>query len=619
MSEDNNTSSSADNESKKYVINMENESLIENNVSLLSELTTVLLPTYRFKPKTKLAKRFEAENEDKTIIFSYATFFEETLAQNLYFFFGPLCLPVIQKICGEKGLRITGFKYGKIIGGDNKRLNNLEFSRWYKFRGHLIICFILVQIQQVKTFPETTVLPFICIYIPMITLFFRGVVIAIKYATIPRRRMRETRKTTRPLSAIWYDLSVFFLFRCPNEALAVEVDRAMWRADLTGEEMLEFADKIPHELMKQIDLRETSPQKTKTEDGKRPSDTDKSSDNKIIETTNKIPLRTVLKYACMTGTKGANGMSAFSKLRGTRSLYLLLPIIYLAVYYQKWWYERSITSYILEAYILIVGLQNIRWNLFANALFFPYIISIVFRSTRLRMNQYFELLLPYGIADSREYDFHQLNNVLSKLPPLTPTNENILIWNNGRRAIQKFGIFFRRRNELFIGIYFALLTVLAIYQFVDLFINPVNTFLPESALIIVFLTIYFIILLLLMIYEGIRLNKSRKLQTAALKTYLVNIKQDVIKQKKDIRTRQRRKLLEEGVLAEHKIAKLEKEASEFHKAVRCIDAEIEAEEATQKAKVMGLTVDVRMLEFVFAIISTTGYVLYEMFIRRSYA
>ena len=57
--------------------------------------------------------------------------------------------------------------------------------------------------------------------------------------------------------------------------------------------------------------------------------------------------------------------------------------------------------------------------------------------------------------------------------------------------------------------------------------------------------------------------------------------------------------------------KIQKDAAEYHKAIKLVDGVMEAEEVTEKARVLGITVDIQMLEFVVGLFGTTAYTIYQ--------
>ena len=60
-----------------------------------------------------------------------------------------------------------------------------------------------------------------------------------------------------------------------------------------------------------------------------------------------------------------------------------------------------------------------------------------------------------------------------------------------------------------------------------------------------------------------------------------------------------------------KLKKIQKDAAEYHKAIKLVDGAVESEEVIEKAKILGVTVDVQMLEFVVGLFGTTAYTIYQ--------
>ena len=185
-----------------------------------------------------------------------------------------------------------------------------------------------------STYPENSILPTTYIFIPLMVVIARQVVIAVKYAFIPRRRMRKERKTTRREDEMDDDLLGSWITKPRNESLAHQLDLALWRSGLTGDDEIEyitFASPVPPEIIDAINLPEKTPPNPKKDVAK--ADTADVS-NKTTEpeakdatkldvedcdgqaqdrhfrngnrvSTNKIPLRMLIKYATFTGTISA--------------------------------------------------------------------------------------------------------------------------------------------------------------------------------------------------------------------------------------------------------------------------------------------------------------------------
>ena len=123
------------------------------------------------------------------------------------------------------------------------------------------------------------------------------------------------------------------------------------------------------------------------------------------------------------------------------------------------------------------------------------------------------------------------------------------------------------------------------------------------------LAIIFTYTILKMIMSGILMNRQRKLLVSSLKSYLVRVKKDSIRQIEKIQSEDK---VPGTTVPEKEIKQIQKEASEYHKAIKLVDGEMEAEETTEKARILGFAVDITMLEMIIAIFSTTAYTLYDI-------
>merc|ERR1711871_889774 len=120
-----------------------------------------------------------------------------------------------------------------------------------------------------------------------------------------------------------------------------------------------------------------------------------------------------------------------------------------------------------------------------------------------------------------------------------------------------------------------------------------------------------------MIFSGIKLNRQRKLMVASLKEYLVRIRLGSLTQTDEfidnVEAVKKASSSVDDLKKELKdnIKKLHKDAAEYHKAIKLVDGVMEAEEVTEKARILGVTVDVQMLEFVVGLFGTTAYTIYD--------
>ena len=169
----------------------------------------------------------------------------------------------------------------------------------------------------------------------------------------------------------------------------------------------------------------------------------------------------------------------------------------------------------------------------SNMLMFPLAPFVIFKRTRFCLNQYFELLVPSTVIDvcmtlndygapidnfytnsksysslygkthvthGRNYDPIQLENLFTRLP-LCNLHRSMLMWNKGRRAIQRYGIFYRRRAEVFTALYIVIVIIFAVYQIVAIFVST-NVGISESMVIITTIALLVTIVILKMILQG---------------------------------------------------------------------------------------------------------------------
>ena len=178
---------------------------------------------------------------------------------------------------------------------------------------------------------------------------------------------------------------------------------------------------------------------------------------------------------------------------------------------------------------------------------------------------------------------------------------------------------------MFTALYIVIVIIFAVYQIVAIFVST-NVGISESMVIITTIALLVTIVILKMIFAGIKLNRQRKLMVASLKDYLVRIRLGSLSQTDEfidnveaMKTKTTassslndlKKELKDG------IKKLPKDAAEYHKAIKLVDGVMEAEEVTEKARILGVTVDVQMLEFVVGLFGTTAYTIYDK-LRISY-
>ena len=180
----------------------------------------------------------------------------------------------------------------------------------------------------------------------------------------------------------------------------------------------------------------------------------------------------------------------------------------------------------------------------------------------------------------------------------------------------------RRRAEVFTALYIIIVVIFAVFQIVAIFVSTTVVGISESMVMITAIALLVTIVILKMIFSGIKLNRQRKLMVAALKDYLVRVRLGALIQTDEFVDGIDALKLEKSPSSsldklkkelKDDISKLHKDAAEYHKALKLVDGVMEAEEVTEKARILGVTVDVQMLEFVVGLFGTTAYTIYDSF------
>ena len=139
-------------------------------------------------------RRFAREN--RVLVFNWTTFWEELFCQYGFERLGPFILPLIVYICGVNGAKLTQFLPGQ-------HPTDPEHSVTGDFIGQLLPALFIGMPVVVFTVlclggnldetiaPRGSVMPHAELYLPLALGLIRQLVIAVKYAYIPRRRMRD--------------------------------------------------------------------------------------------------------------------------------------------------------------------------------------------------------------------------------------------------------------------------------------------------------------------------------------------------------------------------------------------------------------------------------------------
>jgi hypothetical protein len=435
--------------SKQFVKTVTSNNSTTQSYEIFEEDIALQAIDRRVKFETKYDKRFG--NEDRAVVFSFATFLEEGLVQTSFAFFGPLCWLWAIQLCTINGLKITGFYPGELIQGNSYLLFGTQTIFSYCLQAPLLFFLYLYMTNQLSVYPESSILPTTYILIPILVIVVRQFVIAVKYSFIPRRRMREERVTTRREDEMNDDLLGTWMGKPRNESLAFQLDLALWRSDLNGEaneEYITFVTPIPGELIDELNLPEITMQKEgkggekekkkrKVDDGKNYSNSKKLENDGCDDTTtttttididnasisksnkqnkdgndnttntlkrsdtvstNRIPLRILVKYAAFKGTLDVS--APFGYVLFGLLVFISAPLTYLALNGKPLF---GIPGNSFEQYVCAVGWINCVMVLAPNLLLFPSAPDVIFKRSRFRLHRFFELLIPSSVLDVSIY------------------------------------------------------------------------------------------------------------------------------------------------------------------------------------------------------------------------
>ena len=184
---------------------------------------------------------------------------------------------------------------------------------------------------------DSVVLPIFCIFI-------RQYVIAVKYAFIPRNRLRAYREAGRHMRTWSNELLATWTYSPTPEAIALQVEKACWRAGIDAHAIsLEFCTDISVRVQQQI-IHNQENQDTgwvnmfdkddvPSNSNVIPSMNDVSSnrgdlENNGLQPTQTLPLHTFLKMACFQGTMTCSK----PKLFGIKEINAVLLICFVGAF-----------------------------------------------------------------------------------------------------------------------------------------------------------------------------------------------------------------------------------------------------------------------------------------------
>ena len=255
----------ADEASSKYVVDIDGVPTADAEFAIGPKGQEKVQP-YLLRPIDRQRELSEwdirFEGEDKCVQWCRETFNEESVVQISFSFLGPLCYPWAIKLCGIDGLKITMFWPSKYKDGSSGTpFFWMQIIFGFGIQSPTLVGTLLALTGHLPVYPESSILPFSHLYVPLLVLIVRQIVIAVKYSFVPRRRMRRDRQIGRSFTHIGDDMLGSWCAKPSNESMARQLDQAMWRAGLTGKEILRFVDDVPKKVLDLIDLPESTPPK----------------------------------------------------------------------------------------------------------------------------------------------------------------------------------------------------------------------------------------------------------------------------------------------------------------------------------------------------------------------
>jgi len=326
--------------------------------------------------------------------------------------------------------------------------------------------------------------------VPGFILLMRQIVIAVKYAYIPRAHVRSDRADGRNMSQWQDELMVQWCFLpnarmiTHNAKLACERARIdpyrlviefakpfqknewdIFRTPETNEQQKIFQQASVDLASVASDMSHAAAAGDTNDNGSLNDSKTSSSNDNITDTSatlpssSKIDLWKLLHYSVYNGTFQSKGIGIPPfMLMGVAGA--MIPVLFRAYVLQrpafgstsfdKWICACSFLSYTMEG-------SGAVWV-------FSYCAVNIFNRARRMQDVYFEFLVPQTVPDARIRDPPLKVKGAKRFPDLVQSAENVYAWNLGRHALRQVGVFYSLRVQAFLGLY-IFMTVVGILFF----------------------------------------------------------------------------------------------------------------------------------------------------------
>ena len=420
----------------------------------------------------------------ETLCFNTTTFVEETATHIGNVLFGPFFAPFAVLISGKGGARITGFWPGQVKFDDGHDDDTLMCCKQAnmptgQFIGqniqwmimHVPVLFGLIlyltgrivpmgslsttKLNSTAMWNETEVdmfgfgppvesdVDFVAeLIVPLFIVFLRQVVIAVKYAYIPRGHIRQDRDTGRNMSRWWNELIAQWCFQPTTESAIENAQLGCATARINPKLVqIEFVRPFTQDAWDVLNVPETSKEtkawlnKLKTNSLSQGVTIEKSRENPsknseidpaaeaVFEnptpSSSRISLWFLLKFSVYHGvmrSKKSLKLPMLAAVIGSLipsfwRIFVLGRPGFGETHLDKWICACSLVSYIAQG---------------SGAIYiFSFAGSIIFNRARMMMDSYFQMLIPITVPDARAIDPPFQIDHFDLIPDMKPSAENV--------------------------------------------------------------------------------------------------------------------------------------------------------------------------------------------------
>ena len=600
--------------------------------------------------------------EDRKPVFCWATFLEEVVCQTTFSLFGPVAILWIVPICGVYGSRITGFFPGGVpLPEDEKKRRTKALERYgsaYKppdqvhvatqmFVFQIVfwaVCYVPVLVWLYRYWTgdlvpvsageasnatayttdatATQVYPVAEIYLPTGIYLLRQLVISIKYAFRARRTMRKDRTSGRDMSEWGDDMLGSFLLKKPSpEALIRELDRSAWRAGVHLHMLsLEMEGELTDSMQHAMDVPEKTLKQTKHDQeggavgsgGLQEDSTPNDDRGSFLHDGSGSPrqflnLRDATKYVASL----ASNVATPSFVNVATLIGMCIPFLYRLAHGDAAFGDSHFDRWVSTTNILRLA------DGVATMCQFSVAASVLFDRQRMALDSWFELLIPSSIPDARDVPHqataHRKLNVLSTVPDMKTTAQNIFAWNMGRKVLRKIGVVYFRRLCAFLGLFLVLLSFTVVYFVVDILIvvsRKETVKISPGFIMILFFSFMVICVFFKIVFSGMSTNRQMKLHASSITHYRTRLEMLCSCRVQHLRAEH------DGTKAyDERIKKVQSRSKEIQRALKLVGDEIESEAENEKIRILGVSVDARMLEALLGLLSALAVTLWQAFMQ----